>query len=84
VGVPPADAKLTFDSRLIMQERTIKGSLYGSSNPKVDFVNLVALYSAGKLKLDQMITGRFPLERINGAFEDLRNGIGARSVIVFD
>ena len=84
VGVPPADAKLTFDSRLIMQERTIKGSLYGSSNPKVDFANLVALYSAGKLKLDQMITGRFPLERINGALEDLRNGIGARSVIVFD
>jgi Zn-dependent alcohol dehydrogenase len=31
-----------------------------------------------------MITGRFPLERINGALEDLRNGIGARSVIVFD
>jgi NDMA-dependent alcohol dehydrogenase len=84
VGVPAADAKLTFDSRLIMQERTIKGSLYGSSNPKVDFVNLVALYSAGKLKLDQMITGRFPLERINGAFEDLRKGIGVRSVIVFD
>ena len=84
VGVPPADAKLTFDSRLIMQERTIKGSLYGSSNPKVDFANLVALYSAGKLKLDQMITGRFPIERINGALEDLRNGIGARSVIVFD
>jgi S-(hydroxymethyl)glutathione dehydrogenase/alcohol dehydrogenase len=84
VGVPAADARLTFDSRLIMQERTIKGSLYGSSNPRVDFPNLVALYSAGKLKLDPMITGRFPLERINVAFEDLRKGVGARSVVVFD
>ena len=84
VGVPAADAKLTFDSRLIMQERTIKGSLYGSSNPRVDFLNLVDLYSAGKLKLDQMVTGRFPLDRINSAFEDLRQGIGARSLIVFD
>ena len=84
VGVPAADAKLTFDSRLIMQERTIKGSLYGSSNPRVDFLNLVDLYSAGKLQLDPMITGRFPLERINSAFEDLRNGIGVRSIIVFD
>ena len=84
VGVPAADAKLTFDSRLIMQERTIKGSLYGSSNPRVDFLNLVGLYSAGKLKLDQMVTGRFPLDRINSAFEDLRQGIGARSLIVFD
>jgi len=84
VGVPAADAKLTFDSRLIMQERTIKGSLYGSSNPRVDFLNLVGLYSAGKLKLDQMVTGRFPLGRINSAFEDLRQGIGVRSLIVFD
>lgn len=83
VGVPAADAKLTFDSRLIMQERTIKGSLYGSSNPRVDFLNLVDLYSAGKLKLDPMITGRFPLDRINTAFDDLRKGVGARSIITF-
>ena len=84
VGVPAADAKLTFDSRLIMQEKTIKGSLYGSSNPRVDFLNLVELYKSGKLKLDPMITGRFPLDRINSAFEDLRKGIGVRSIVVFD
>lgn len=56
----------------------------GSSNPRVYFPNLVELYSAGKLKLNQMITGKFPLDRINGAFEDLPNGIGVRSIIVFD
>ena len=83
VGVPAADAKLTFDSRLIVQERTIKGSMYGSSNPRVDFLSLVELYSAGKLKLDSMVTRTFPLDRINRAFDDLREGIGARSVITF-
>jgi len=60
------------------------GSMYGSSNPPVDFLRLAGLYAAGKLKLDQMITGTYPLDRINRAFDDLRAGIGARSVITFN
>ena len=57
--------------------------MYGSSNPRVDFLSLADLYSAGKLKLDPMVTRTFPLDRINRAFDDLREGIGARSVITF-
>lgn len=84
VGVPSADAKPTFDSRLVLQERTIMGSMYGSSNPQVDFLRLTSLYAAGKLKLDEMITSTYPLDRINRAFDDLRAGIGARSIITFN
>ena len=38
----------------------------------------------GKLKLDQMISRRLKLEQINDAFDELRRGELARSVIVFD
>ena len=84
VGVPSVDTKLAFDSRLVMQEKTIRGSLYGSSNPQVEFARLAQLYAAGKLQLDPMVTQTYELGQINQAFDDLREGIGARGVIIFD
>jgi S-(hydroxymethyl)glutathione dehydrogenase/alcohol dehydrogenase len=45
---------------------------------------LVDFYLQGKLKLDQMISRRLKLEQINDAFDELRRGELARSVIVFD
>jgi S-(hydroxymethyl)glutathione dehydrogenase/alcohol dehydrogenase len=39
---------------------------------------------AGKLKLDEMISRRIKLAEINGAFEELKQGEIARSVIMFD
>ena len=39
---------------------------------------------AGKLHLDDMISRRIKLERVNEAFEEMKTGAVARSVIVFD
>jgi S-(hydroxymethyl)glutathione dehydrogenase/alcohol dehydrogenase len=39
---------------------------------------------AGKLKLDELISRRRPLSEINEAFDNLRTGEVARTVIVFD
>ena len=39
---------------------------------------------AASSKLDEMISARLPLERVNDAFEAMRNGTAARSVVVFD
>jgi Zn-dependent alcohol dehydrogenase len=36
------------------------------------------------LRLDEMISARLPLERVHDAFEEMRAGRAARSVIVFD
>jgi S-(hydroxymethyl)glutathione dehydrogenase/alcohol dehydrogenase len=44
----------------------------------------VDMYLAGKLKLDELVSARRPLEEINEAFEDMKGGEVARSVIVFD
>jgi S-(hydroxymethyl)glutathione dehydrogenase/alcohol dehydrogenase len=44
----------------------------------------VELYLGGRLKLDEMISARLRLEQVNDAFEAMRNGTAARSVVVFD
>jgi S-(hydroxymethyl)mycothiol dehydrogenase len=40
------------------------------------------MYVAGRLKLDQLVTGKFPLEKINEAIADARRGEGLRTVIL--
>jgi Zn-dependent alcohol dehydrogenase len=45
-------------------------------------LRLLALYRAGKLKLDELLTRTYPLEDVNQAFSDLRNGLNARGLVV--
>ncbi len=65
-------------------EKTIKGCLFGSSNPQYDIVRLLRLYNEGKLKLDELITTRYTLEEINKGYDDLRAGVNIRGVIIHD
>jgi Zn-dependent alcohol dehydrogenase len=60
-------------------EQSIIGSL--GCRP-VDYPALISLVHRGKLKVKPMITGRYPLERINEAFDALRTGEGIRSLIL--
>ena len=65
------------------QEKTVKGSYYGSVNPQRDFPLLLDLYSSGKIKLDQLISRTYRLNEINEAFDTMLRGVIARGVIVF-
>jgi S-(hydroxymethyl)glutathione dehydrogenase/alcohol dehydrogenase len=64
-----------------MQEKRIVRSSYGDAVPLRDFPWLAQLYLEGRLKLDEMITARIPLERINEGFEHLARGEGIRTVV---
>jgi len=44
----------------------------------------VDFYLSGQLKLDEMISARLKLDQVNHAFDEMRKGTAARSVIVFD
>jgi S-(hydroxymethyl)glutathione dehydrogenase/alcohol dehydrogenase len=65
-------------------EKRIQGSLMGSNRFPVDMPRLVDAYMAGKLHLDDMVSRRIKLEQVNEAFEEMKTGAVARSVIVFD
>jgi S-(hydroxymethyl)glutathione dehydrogenase / alcohol dehydrogenase len=65
------------------QEKTVKGSYYGSVNPSRDFPMLLDLYAAGRLKLDDLVSEEYGLNQINQAFERMLGGEVARGIIVF-
>jgi alcohol dehydrogenase (nicotinoprotein) len=70
-------------SDMVFLEKTVKGTLFGSSNPQYDIVRLLRLYDAGRLKLDELITTRYRLEDINQGYQDLRDGRNIRGIIDF-
>jgi S-(hydroxymethyl)glutathione dehydrogenase/alcohol dehydrogenase len=85
VGVVPAGTNVELPGAdIVLREKTILGCMMGSNRFRVDMPRYVDLYLSGQLKLDEMISARLPLDRVNDAFETMRRGAAARSVIVFD
>ena len=83
VGVAkPGDSTSVRTMTLPFEEKTLTGSYFGSCVPRVDFPRMLALYMAGRLKLDELITHRYQIEEAAQAFADLESGKNARGVIV--
>ena len=68
---------------IVRQEKTIKGSYYGSVHARRDFPLFLDLYMAGKLPLDKLVTHHYKLDQINEAFAAMLGGSGARGIIHF-
>jgi S-(hydroxymethyl)glutathione dehydrogenase/alcohol dehydrogenase len=83
VGMPPAGAVIPVSGIGLLVGKTLKGAYYGSTRFRIDMPALVELCMCGKLKLDDMITNTLALDDINQAFDWLRRGEVARSVIKF-
>jgi S-(hydroxymethyl)glutathione dehydrogenase/alcohol dehydrogenase len=81
VGHAPHDTPVAFDARMLMPEKTVIGSMYGTARPHVDIPRLIALYRRGRLKLDELVTRSYPLTGVNEAFKALAEGQVARSVL---
>jgi NDMA-dependent alcohol dehydrogenase len=83
IGIAPVGSAAPVDLLdLVRQEKTLKGSIYGSTRPQSDFPRLFELYRRGRLPLDRLVTRRWPLEEINEAYEALIAGTEPRSVLV--
>ena len=83
VGAPPFDHSVTIPAAVIFltQEKKLLGCLYGSSNSQREVPRMLALWRAGRLDLESMISARRPLDEINVGFDDLRAGKGIRTVL---
>ena len=85
IGLIPDGTKIELDAgTFLRRERRIQGSTMGSNHFRTDMPRYIEFYRQGRLKLDEMITQRLKLEQINDAFEDMKEGHVARSVITFD
>jgi len=86
VGLPPAsDPPLSLPAgEFAGTEKVVTGGFMGSTCLQVDIPGIIALYKAGRYKLDELISGRYPLDRINEALASSAGGEALRNVIMFD
>ena len=83
VGMPHFGQMASY-SPLLMADmgQSIVGSKMGDVVIKRDIPWMVDLYTQGRLKLDELITGRWPLEQVNEAIADTMAGHARRNVII--
>lgn len=83
LGMPPAGVGAEFDPGTLAHDgQRIIGSKLGSARPESDILRLVELYRQGRLKLDELVSGRYRLEEINDAVDSAARGEALRNVIV--
>ena len=83
VGLPHPGRMLSLSAvSLVAEERTLKGSYMGSCVPSRDLPRFVALYQAGRLPVDRLLTHRLTLDEINAGFDRLARGQAVRQVIL--
>jgi S-(hydroxymethyl)glutathione dehydrogenase/alcohol dehydrogenase len=70
--------------QLAMWNKEVKGTIFGSLNPRADIPRLLDMYRVGDLKLDELITRRYTLDEINEGYQAMRDGVNIRGVIVND
>ncbi len=84
VGMPENGVMTEFDPGTFADHsQRLLGSKMGSARIGIDIPMLVDLYRQKRLKLDELITGRYALDDINEAITSVRNGEALRNVIVF-
>ena len=83
VGAPPIDQgiEITPAALFTVSGKKLMGCVLGSVNSLYEIPRMVALWQAGRLDLEGLITGRRPLEEINEAMDDLRASRGIRTVL---
>jgi Zn-dependent alcohol dehydrogenase len=68
---------------LVVDERTVKGSYMGSCVPARDVPRFMALYRAGRLPVERLLTHRLRLDELNAGFERLACGEAVRQIVTF-
>lgn len=84
VGMPHSGARSSWEPVILAATgQRIEGSFMGDTVLARDIPWIAALYAQRRLKLDELISGRWPLEEINAAIADTRSGAARRNVVIF-
>lgn len=84
IGMPHSGAKAAYEPVVLAAVgQGLIGSKMGDVVIQRDIPWMIDLYQQGRLKLDELISGRWTLEQINEAIADTRTGSAKRNVIVF-
>lgn len=84
IGMPHTGATATYEPVILAAlGQGMVGSKMGDVVIQRDIPWMIDLYEQGRLKLDELISGRWQLEQINEAIADTRTGSAKRNVILF-
>ena len=84
VGVPRFDQEVSLPTYpLVLGEKRLLGTVYGSAQVRREFPRLVELVETGRLDIGDMVSRTISLDEINKGFDAMKNGEVIRSVINF-
>lgn len=69
---------------LVLTQKTLMGTIYGTSNAPAEIPKLLNMYQHGQLRLDELVTQTYTLDKINQGYEDMLAGKNIRGVVVFE
>lgn len=85
VGMPGDGETAAWEPVLLASDsQKFIGSKMGNVVIARDIPWLVDLYEQGRLKLDELVSRRWPFDEINAAIDNTRSGAARRNVVVFD
>ncbi|HTU50768.1 MAG TPA: alcohol dehydrogenase catalytic domain-containing protein [Acidobacteriaceae bacterium] len=82
VAVSGVETVVPVNMELFEWDKRYINPLYGQCRPFTDFPALLALYSRGQLKLDEMVTHIYPLSELAEALDHMKRGINSKGVLV--
>jgi Zn-dependent alcohol dehydrogenase len=84
IGMPHSGAMASYEPVMLAAVgQSMIGSKMGDVVIQRDIPWMIDLYEQGRLKLDELISGRWRLDQINEAIADTKTGSAKRNVIVF-
>lgn len=84
LGLPHPSQQLQIPAvSLVAEEKTLKGSYMGSAVPRRDLPRFLALYRAGKLPVERLLSSHVAPEGLNAALDALADGQAVRQMLRF-
>ncbi len=85
IGMPHSGDEASYEPVILAAlGQGLVGSKMGDVVIQRDIPWMIDLYEQGRLKLDELVSGRWSLDQINEAIADTKTGSAKRNVILFD
>ena len=81
IGVAGAGEEIHARPFLLVTGRSWRGTAFGGTRGRTQLPDFVDRYMAGRIRIDEMVTQKLPLDRINDAFDQMHAGNVIRTVI---
>lgn len=83
IGVAGAGKEISTRPFQLVTGRVWRGSAFGGVKGRTELPGYVEKYMSGEINLDDLVTFKLPLEKINEAFDHMHEGRSIRTVIEF-